>query len=478
MKKRCRFILNDKEMEFSLSQGRSVLDLLRKDLRLYGTKEGCREGECGACTVILGRNPSVAYRPMPSCLMSAGQLNNTHLVTIEGLQGERPNRLQQAFINQGATQCGFCTPGFIMSLTGYLLEGRTVTLQEAVDALDGNLCRCTGYGSIRRVVAETVTPLLGTVPSLQELIELDLIPAYFAGIPQRLTTLRCKSLSDSPDLTFDRSEKNRLLIAGGTDLYVQRGDALNKSAPRFLIPESEPIRVTDGMIEIPASATMEQMRRDPHLIDQFPGWHEKLRVLASHILRNRATLGGNLVNASPIADGAVLLLALDAQIQLVSSQGFRRRLSLRAFFLGYKELDLKNDELVESLWVTKQDGPQLWNYAKVSKRERLDIASCNSAAVFKVNNGSFTFVGLALGGVAPIPFTARRTMAWLREKPLTMETFLGSLEVLQEEISPIDDVRGSADYKRRLASALMADHYLHCFSDICSYNDFVKEEAL
>ena len=478
MKKSCRFILNDKEMELSLSQGRSVLDLLRKDLGLYGTKEGCREGECGACTVILGRIPLVAYRPMPACLMPAGQLNNTHLVTIEGLQGDRPNRLQQAFINQGATQCGFCTPGFILSLTGYLLEGRAVTVQGAIDALGGNLCRCTGYGSICRAVKEAVEPLLGKVPSLQGLIELDLLPDYFATIPQRLENLRCKPQSDSPDVTFERFEKNCPLIAGGTDLYVQRGDALNNLAPRFLIPEAEPIRVEEGMIEIPASATMEQLRQDPHFIDQFPGWREKLLVIASHTLRNRATLGGNIVNASPIADCAVLLLALDGQIQLVSSEGARRRFPLREFFLGYKELDLKRDEIVESLLVTVQDEAQLWNYAKVSKRERLDIAGCNSAVVFTVNNGAFASVGLALGGVAPIPFTARRTMEWLRGKPLNKQTFLGSMEVLQEEISPIDDVRGSAKYKRRLASALMADHYLHCFSDICSYDDFVKGGAL
>ncbi|NWH06254.1 FAD binding domain-containing protein [Desulfobacter latus] len=478
MKKRCGFILNNKEMELSLLQGRSVLDLLRKDLGLYGTKEGCREGECGACTVILGRTPLVTYRSMPACLMPAGQLNNTHLVTIKGLQGERPNRLQQAFINQGATQCGFCTPGFILSLTGYLLEGRTVTVQGAIDALGGNLCRCTGYGAIRRAVEETVEPLLGKVPSLQGLIELDLLPDYFATIPQRLENLRRKPQSDSPDVTLERVEKNCPLIAGGTDLYVQRGDALNKSDPRFLIPEAEPIRVEEGMIEILASATMEQLRQDPHFIDQFPGWREKLLVIASHILRHRATLGGNLVNASPIADCAVLLLALDAQIQLVSSKDSRRRFPLRAFFLGYKELDLKCDELVEFLLVTKRDEAQLWNYAKVSKRERLDIAGCNSAAVFTVNKGAFASVGLALGGVAPIPFTARRTMKWLRGKPLSKQTFLGSMEVLQEEISPIDDVRGSAEYKRRLASALMADHYLHCFSDICSYDDFVKGGAL
>ncbi|WP_321414277.1 FAD binding domain-containing protein [uncultured Desulfobacter sp.] len=479
MNKFCRFILNDKEIEFTLSPGRSVLDLLRKDFGLYGTKEGCREGECGACTVILGRIPHVAYRPMPSCLMSVGQLNNTHLVTIEGLQGERPNRLQQAFIDQGATQCGFCTPGFIVSLTGYLLGGRTVTLQDAVDALDGNLCRCTGYGSIRRAVAATIEPLLGKEPSLRQLIELDLIPAYFADIPQRLENLRAnKSLSNSPDLTFEPFDGNRLLIAGGTDLYVQQADALNQSEPWFLIPESEPIRVKKGMIEIPATATMEQLRQDPHLIDQFPGWRDKLRVIASHILRNRATLGGNLVNASPIADCAVLLLALDAQIQLVSSKGARRKFPLRQFFLGYKALDLNRDERVESLLLTKRDDAWLWNYAKVSKRQRLDIASCNSAAIFKVHNGAFASVGLALGGVAPIPFTAHRTMAWIKNKPVSMETFLGAMNVLQKEISPIDDVRGSADYKRQLACALMADHYLHCFSNVCSYDDFVKAGVL
>nr|WP_321402364.1 FAD binding domain-containing protein [uncultured Desulfobacter sp.] len=478
MKKICRFILNDEEMELALSPGRSVLDLLRKDLGLYGTKEGCREGECGACTVILGRIPQVAYRAMPSCLMPVGQLNLTHLVTIEGLQKERPNRLQQAFVNQGATQCGFCTPGFIMALTGYLLAGWIVTLQGAVDALDGNLCRCTGYHSIRRAVAETIDPLLGKVPSIQELIALDLVPGYFSDIPGRLTTLQKTFPTDSQEVYLGRFDRTRPLIAGGTDLYVQQGDHLNNSEPRFLVPESEPIRVTDGMIKIPATATMAQLQHDPHLNDQFPGWHDKLLVVASPILRHRATLGGNIVNASPIADCAVLLLALNAQIQLVSSKGTRRRFPLRRFFLGYKELDLKDDELVDSFWVTAQNEVQLWHYAKVSKRKRLDIASCNAAAVFSVDNGRFTSVCLALGGVAPVPFTARRTIAWLRGKPLTLETFLGSLEVVQKEIAPIDDVRGSAEYKRWLVRALMVDHYLHCFPDVCSYDDFVKAGVL
>nr|WP_319397018.1 FAD binding domain-containing protein [uncultured Desulfobacter sp.] len=478
MKKVCRFILNDREMELALSPGRTVLDLLRKDLGLYGTKEGCREGECGACTVILGRMPQVAYRAMPSCLMSVGQLNYTHLVTIEGLRKETPNRLQQAFVNRGATQCGFCTPGFIMALTGYLLAGGLVTVQGAVDALDGNLCRCTGYHSIRRAVAATIDPLLGKTPSIQELIDLDLVPGYLAGIPRRLTTLRDKFPTDAQEFTPERFDKTRPLIAGGTDLYVQQGDLLNKSEPRFLVPESEPIRVADGMIKIPATATMAQLQQDHYLNDQFPGWHDKLLVVASSILRHRATLGGNIVNASPIADCAVLLLAMDAQIQLVSSKGVRRRFPLRGFFLDYKKLDLNDDELVESFWVTKQNDPQLWHYAKVSKRKRLDIAGCNAGAVFLVDNARFTSVGLALGGVAPIPFAARRTIDWLKGKPLTMETFLGSLEILQDEICPIDDVRGSAEYKRRLARALMVDHYLHCFSEICSYDDFAKAGVL
>jgi xanthine dehydrogenase small subunit len=465
-------------MELSLSPGRSVLDFLRKDLGLYGTKEGCREGECGACTVILGRMPQVSYRSMPSCLMSVGQLNHTHLVTIEGLQKKSPNRLQQAFIDQGATQCGFCTPGFIMALTGYLLAGGIVTLQGAVDALDGNLCRCTGYHSIRRAVAEAIDPLLGKAPSIQELIALDLVPGYFADIPRRLNKLRNKFPTDSQEISLERFDRTRPLIAGGTDLYVQQGDVLNQSAPRFLVPESGPIRVADGMIKIPATATMAQLQQDAHLKNQFPGWHDKLLVVASPILRHRATLGGNIVNASPIADCAVLLLAMDAQIQLVSSRGTRRRFPLRRFFLGYKDLDLNDDELVEAFWVTKQNDAQLWHYAKVSKRTRLDIASCNAAAVFSVDQGRFASVGLALGGVAPVPFTARRTIAWLRGKPLTMKIFLDSMEILQDEISPIDDVRGSAEYKRRLACALMADHYLHCFPDVSSYDDFVKAGAL
>ncbi|MDC7219438.1 MAG: FAD binding domain-containing protein [Spirochaetales bacterium] len=478
MKIDCRFILNHREMELSLPPGRSVLDLLRKDLGMYGTREGCREGECGACTVILGRVPLAVYRPMASCIMPVGQLNYTHLVTIEGLQGERPNRLQQAFLNQGASQCGFCTSGFILALTGYLLEGRSVTLEGAVNALDGNICRCTGYGSIRRAVEETVEPLVGKVPSLQSLIELDLLPPYFTEIPKRLEKLRLKSLADSQELSFERIKERGPLIAGGTDLYVQRGEALEKGQPRFIIPESEAIREEEGMIVIPASATMEQLRLSPFMNEAFPLWSEKLLLVASHILRNRATLGGNLVNASPIGDGAVLLLALDAQIQLSSEEGTSRRLPLREFFLDYKKLDLKEGELVDCLLVKKYESKQLWNFAKVSKRERLDIASCNSAALFTVEEGCISSAGIALGGVAPVPFTAGKTMAWLKGKSLTKETLLGSFDILQKEINPIDDVRGSSTYKRRLASALLADHYLRCFPDLCSYDDLAKGGVL
>jgi xanthine dehydrogenase small subunit len=458
------FLLNESVVRLSSPSGRSVLDYLRKERGLYGTREGCREGECGACTVILGRNGS--YRAVPSCLMPLGQLDGTHLVTIEGLDTGKPNRLQQAFIDEGASQCGFCTSGFILSLTGYLMGGNIVSLEDALDALDGNICRCTGYASIRRAVEKTIKPLLGMIPTFPDLVDLELLPSYFTNLPD---------ICSDGDMTGSREGT---LIAGGTDLYIQRGDTLEKGEPRFLIPGAGSIRSLDGYIEIPGTATMEQLRLDPLLNRQYEGLGKKLLVLASSILRNRATLGGNMVNASPIADTAVLLLAWDGEIQLVSPDSKRRRFPLKDFFMDYKKLDLKEGEIVEYLYVKQGSGDRRWNFTKVSKRERLDIASVNSASVFILGREGIRKVRLAFGGVAPIPYRAVETEKWLEGKPAVMDSFLSAFPVLLDEIHPIDDVRGSAEYKKSLAAAQLADHFLQCFPDVCTYEGFLGGNVL
>jgi xanthine dehydrogenase small subunit len=271
--KQISFLLNDRPITLPLQSGKSVLDTLRNDLDLFGTKEGCREGECGACTVILGRIPTVPYRSMPSCLLSTGQIDGAHLVTIEGLDRGEPNRIQQAFLQEGASQCGYCTPGFIVSLTGYLMSGRMITLEGALNSLDGNICRCTGYASIRRAVEWAVSPLLGKTPTIDELISLEILPDSFAKSYDYLQN----AVKQKETKTDDAPEGP--VVAGGTDLYVQKGDELTDQAPRFLIPESSPITLTEDQIVIPATASMEQFRLDPHLNQQYPGLDEKMLLL-------------------------------------------------------------------------------------------------------------------------------------------------------------------------------------------------------
>jgi xanthine dehydrogenase small subunit len=457
------FYVNGQACIISLPQGNNTLDFLRKNLGLFGTKEGCREGECGACTVIVARISSsmdIHFRAMASCLMPLGQLQGCHVITIEGLDLGYANPLQQAFIDRGASQCGFCTPGFILSLTAYFLSGQILSLQGALNSVDGNICRCTGYNSIHRAIKDTLEScgLLGRKADIKYLVEQKLLPSYFLKMKELLLH------------TFNKTSSipstKGIILAGGTDLYIQRGDELPQEDLNLIIPESEEISLShDGLI-LPASLTMEQLRLNPQLNKQYPGLEEALLVVASPILRNRATLGGNMVNASPIADTAVLLLSWDAKIRLSpknSSAKDFRQIPLKDFFLDYKKLDLKPHEWVHSFFIPPPT--QFWNFKKISKRERLDIASCNSAISFNRKNGLITQLSITFGGVAPIPLLAKKTMAYMEGKSLSWQLILLACEILKEEIAPIDDSRGSGEYKGLLAQAILKNHFLDLFPD-------------
>lgn len=446
------FYLNRKAQHISPPPGLSTLDLLRKEFHLYAVKEGCREGECGACTVILGRiiGGTLQYRAMPSCMIPAGELQGCHIVTLEGLNTPELNPLQQAFVNQGASQCGFCTPGFLLSLTAYFMSGAPLSLHGAMDAVDGNICRCTGYASIKRAIEETLNQchIKEQSLSLEELSELKLIPPYITSMASKLKALPKEALSEDASGTF---------LAGGTDLLVQQGDSLIDQPLQFILPESGEIEEKNGTLFIPAGCTFEQLRQNPLLNKRFPGLEESLGVVASRILRNRATLAGNVVNDSPIADGAILLLSWGALIHLEDVAKKQRSLPLENFFLDYKKLDLKEHERVTGF--SLPEFRTHWHFRKVSKRERLDIASCNSAIAFNLKDRCFHRVRLSLGGVAPVPFTAVKTMAFLEGKKAGTGILDEAREILQQEIHPIDDIRGSAHYKRQLASALLEDHF-------------------
>lgn len=468
-----QFILNDTTIHTDLPPGTTVLDFVRYHRHLMGTKIGCREGDCGACTVLVGKytDDAVTYQSMTSCLLPLSNVQGKHVVTVEGINSAKTDTLtpvQEAMVAENGTQCGFCTVGFVMSLTGHCLQENTDNQENTIAAIDGNICRCTGYKSIERAAARLSRwgnpDDRPTTSALDFAIEQGIVPAYFSTIKARLLALYRRSpIGDTNDMD------NRSGIGytgGGTDLYVQRPEEMEVTAARPLFDDShlKGIREVGNYIEIGGAATVTDLMESPVLQAIFPKLKTHLKLVSSTPIRNMATVAGNLVNASPIGDLTVWMLALNATVVLRNGQ--TRAIPLRDFYRGYKLLDKTADEVLEKIRFLKPVGQAYFNFEKVSKRTYLDIASVNSALTLQVENGIITEAHLAAGGVAPIPLYLSKTSAFLVGKMLpvneiTVEKMLAEAnEVMQSEVSPISDVRGSADYKRLLLKQLFHAHLL------------------
>lgn len=452
-------VVNQNRVERHIALGGVTLDFLRTELGLTGVKEGCREGDCGACTVLLGEftDGRLVYKSVVSCLLPLGDCAGKHLVTIEGLNGPGLNPLQQAFVDQGAIQCGFCTPGLVVALTGWLLTAEAWDLEEAVLAIAGNICRCTGYAAIRRAVRQVLEPLpaADSAPRLELLVKAGILPDYFTVIPQLLAALP----PAIPEPTASTAPPLR--VAGGTDLYVQKMHQLESAPVELLsgLPRLAGIHVGTESCRLGGGVTVEQMRRSPELAGLLPRLPEFLKLVSSTQIRNRATIAGNLVNASPIGDLTIMLLALDAGVELAGDAA-EREVPLRSFYRGYKQMDLLETELVIAIHFPAPRPGDRFNFEKTSRREHLDIASVNSACLLRLDGDRIDTVHLAAGGVAPVPLYLEGCAAFLRGRTLEHGVLAEALRVADGEIAPIDDVRGTADYKRLLLRQLLTAHFV------------------
>jgi xanthine dehydrogenase small subunit len=462
-----KFILNDRDIETDLPAGMTVLDFVRYEKNLKGTKIGCREGDCGACTVLVGElaDDRVKYRSMTSCLMPIANAHGKHLVTVEGINKANGDltAVQQAMVDESGTQCGFCTVGFVMSLTGFCIDETEKSPEMSVSSVDGNICRCTGYKSIERAAERVSSQLsegsgqlsvVGDQKSLLETaIEKDFVPAYFLDIKDRLAEL---NQSNNRPPTTDRRP---LFVGGGTDLYVQRHEEMVHAAAENLFDDSGLRGVVENgdVIEIGASATVTDLLVSPVFQNIFPNLYKHLKLVSSTPIRNMATLAGNFVNASPIGDMTAWFLALNARI--VFDNG--REMPLKDLYLGYKTLAKTDDEFITGIRISKDIGH--FNFEKVSKRTFLDIASVNTAISLKTENDTITEAHASAGGVAPIPLYLKKTSEFLRGRKIDQEMIRQANEIVQTEISPISDVRGSAEYKRLLLKQLFAAHFVELF---------------
>jgi xanthine dehydrogenase small subunit len=460
-----RFILNNKEISTSVPSGSLLLDFIRYTKQLKGTKIGCREGDCGACAVLIGelKDDKLRYRTYTSCLTPLGNVHGKHVVTIEGINIEGLNAVQQCMAEASATQCGFCTPGFVMSLTAFCLGGKAPTTAEAIAAIDGNICRCTGYKSIERAAAKLAEHMQQKLDEslLQFLCSSRVLPDYFLQVKERLKSL---SLQLNGDLHKTSAE---YFAGGGTDLYVQKPEELLSAEINFLAA-CNPLKAVEKKGDkcfIRPSATVSDLQESGIFRELFPRFEKQVKLVSCTPIRNMATIAGNFINASPIGDFTIFFLALDTYL-LLSDGCSSKVLPLRQLYQGYKTLDKRPEEFIEKIWFKLPASGSLYNFEKVSKRTHLDIASVNSAISIRVIDGFIKEVHISAGGVGPIPEYLENTCSFLTGRILSEELIAEMLEVAHSEISPISDARGSAEYKRLLLGQLLKAHFITLFPQL------------
>lgn len=460
-----KFILNNEDVGTSLPPGMPLLDFIRYHQHLTGTKAGCNEGDCGACTILAGelQRGALVYRSFTSCLMPLGNAHGKHIVTIEGVNMlPALNPIQQAMVDNAATQCGFCTPGFVMSLAGFCLSRQSPTPENAITAIDGNICRCTGYKSIEKaaaVVANILAQRNEEEPA-QFAAEQQILPAYFAGIKERLKRLL---LSLNGELAPPSGAVPRFM-GGGTDLYVQQPEEIQEQPLRFLFSQDmlKGIIKEDNRCVIGASCTVSDLLASPIMQAHFPRLEDYVSLISSTPIRNMATIAGNFVNASPIGDLTIFFLALDATIEL-SDGAATRTMPLQNLYKDYKKLDKLPEEYIMRCWFDLPDANTSFHFEKVSKRTHLDIASVNTAICITMQGTLIRTIRISAGGVGPIPALLTDTAAFLTGKTPSAAVIKVACAIAQAEITPISDARGTAVYKRLLLEQLIKAHFITLF---------------
>jgi xanthine dehydrogenase small subunit len=424
----------------------SLLRWLRRR-RLSGTKEGCADGDCGACTVALAEfeaDGRPRWRAVNSCLLPMGLLAGRDVLTVEALaQGETLHPVQQAMVDCAGSQCGYCTPGFVMSLFAGQQNG------ERGDAvIEGNLCRCTGYAPIRAAGAR-----------LEAVREDDRFRRALQDTPApastRLGTWFAPLTLDEA-LQLKQQHPDAMWIAGGTDLGVELSHGKPVAATCIALDRIDALKaieIAPQQVRIGAGVPLSRIERE--LAGLFPALDAMLPWFAARQVRNRATIGGNLGTASPIGDLLPVLLALDAVVHLRGPSG-AREVAIDAFFLDYRRTARAPDELVVAVTLPRRT-TRIEAAYKVAKRQHDDISIVAAAfALERDDEGRVTDLRLAYGGVAAIPRRAREVEAFLYGRVLDAATVAEAEARLADAFSPLDDHRASADYRRALCGALFA----------------------
>ncbi|MDR3473867.1 MAG: xanthine dehydrogenase small subunit [Devosia sp.] len=466
-----RFLLNDTEVEVSdIAASTTLLDYLRLEQRLRGSKEGCAEGDCGACTVLVGRlkGDELVYESVTACIRFVGSLDGCHVVTVEHLADADGalHPVQQAMVAEHGSQCGFCTPGIVMSLYGLWMQQPNPSAAEIETALQGNLCRCTGYAPIIRA---------GKAISSYGAVEQDRLVAERHRIIDRLKALRDgaraevgegrnriivpASVDDLAEIYA--AEPGATIVAGATDVGLWVTKFMRDIGPLVFIGGlGELQRIEDSEGHLTLGAGVSYADAAPAITHRFPQLGQFWNRIGGQQVRNMGTVGGNIANGSPIGDTPPPLIVLGARIGLRRGAE-RREVKLEDYFVAYGKQDRQPGEFVESVTIPAlPKGEQFATY-KISKRRDEDISSvCGAFRVFVNDHGAVGMVRIAFGGMAATPKRAKSVEAALLDKPWTATTIEAAVPAFAEDFQPITDMRASAEYRLLVAQNLLRRFHL------------------
>jgi xanthine dehydrogenase small subunit len=467
-----RFILNGEEISLSsLRPTETLLDFLRLDRHMTGTKEGCAEGDCGACTVLVGRliDGGLRYESVNACIRFVGSLHGTHVVTVEHLAAKDGtlHPVQQAMVDCHGSQCGFCTPGFVMSLYGLWLANEKPSRAEIEKALQGNLCRCTGYEPIVKAAEQVSRMRPSALFDPLEKNRADIIARLWAMRPQQTITVSSGedrlmlpgSMADLSRILAD--EPDATIVAGSTDVGLWVTKQMRRLNPvvfishlldlQMIIPGDKGFTIGSGVTYSQAFTTMAA---------KIPALGSLINRIGGEQVRNMGTIGGNIANGSPIGDSPPPLIALGATVKLRSAAGTRTVL-LEDYFIAYGKQDRAKTEFVESIFVPYPPVDSHFAVYKITKRRDEDITAVLGSFRLTLDEaGNVADIVIAFGGMAGTPKRARAVEAELLGKPWTEATVHAARPAFDADFQPLTDWRATAEYRQLTAKNLLIRFYL------------------
>ena len=458
IKNEIEFILNDELIRINnFDTNVSVLNYLRIDKRLTGTKEGCASGDCGACTAIIAelKNNKLEYKAINTCIMFLYSLHGKQLITVEHLSNSKLHPVQQSMVDNHGSQCGFCTPGFVMSMFGMYKDKVKPSNQNIDEYLAGNLCRCTGYNSIKKAAKKMysygrkdkfsknenkIIKLLKKIKHNDILISKNNNKFY---IPLNLKNL----------IQYTQNNKQYKFVTGGTDIALEVTKKNNNINSLIYLGNNKDlnyIKIKENYINIGSATPINKII--PILKKYYPSFADMFDRYGSTQIRNVASIGGNLGSASPIGDSLPALLALNAKLILQSKN--QRLLDIKDFFKAYRKTALKNKEFIKEIRIPILKS-HIFKCYKISKRIDDDISSLFVAYLMKLKNNIIIDINIAYGGMDSIPNFAFKTQKYLIGKEFNLKNIDKSKQMIEKDFTPLTDVRASSTYRKLVSKNLM-----------------------